>query len=116
MEQCQTLQGYAIYVDRVRTYAKVMDLSTAVNKAIDDCIQEGVLEDFLRANRSEVITMSIFEYDEEFEMKKLRQAEFNAGYDSGITTGELRKAKTIALSLKKWESPFHKLPKRLMWI
>ena len=49
--------------------------------------------------------MDIFEYDEEFEMKKLRQAEFDAGYDSGnqvgFAVGEMRKAKAIALSLKK---------------
>ena len=101
MEQCQTLREYAIYVDRVRTYAKVMDLSTAVKKAIDECIQEGILEEFLRANRAEVIAMSIFEYDKEFEMKKLRQAEF----DAGITVGALQKAKTTALSLEKMGLP-----------
>ena len=101
MEQCQTLREYAIYVDRVRTYAKVMDLSTAVKKAIDECIQEGILEEFLRANRAEVIAMSIFEYDEEFEMKKLRQAEFVAG--------ELQKAKTTALTLEKMGLPISQI-------
>ena len=105
MEQCQTLREYAIYVDRVRTYAKVMDLSTAVKKAIDECIQEGILEEFLRANRAEVIAMSIFEYDEEFEMKKLRQAEFDAGYDSGKLKGQLderlKNQKEFTFSLAK---------------
>ena len=101
MEQCQTLREYAIYVDRVRTYAKVMDLSTAVKRAIDECIQEGILEEFLRANRAEVIAMSIFEYDEEFEMKKLRQAEFVAG--------ELQKAKTTALTLEKMGLPISQI-------
>ena len=105
MEQCQTLREYAIYADKVRTYAKVMDLSTAVKKAIDEYIQEGILEEFLRANRAEVIAMSIFEYDKEFEMKKLRQAEFNAG----ITVGALQKAKTTASSLKKMGLPASKI-------
>ena len=46
MEQCQTLREYAIYVDIIRTYAKIMDLSVAVKKTIDECIQEGILEKF----------------------------------------------------------------------
>ena len=40
MEQCQILREYAIYVARVRKYAKYMQLETAVQKAVDECIQE----------------------------------------------------------------------------
>ena len=62
MEQCQILREYAQYVARVRKYAKEME--------------------FLRKNKSEVIAMSIFEYDKEEEEKKLRKAEFEAGEES----------------------------------
>lgn len=44
MEQCQILREYAIYVARVRKYAKYMQLETAVKKAVDECIQEEILE------------------------------------------------------------------------
>ena len=85
MEQCQILREYAIYVARVRKYAKYMQLETAVQKAV--CIQEEILEEFLRKNRAEVIAVSIFEYDKEEEERKLRKAEFEAGEQSGIQKG-----------------------------
>lgn len=62
MEQCQILREYAQYVARVRKYTKEME--------------------FLRKNKSEVIAMSIFEYDKEEEEKKLRKAEFEACEES----------------------------------
>lgn len=87
MEQCQILREYAIYVARVRKYAKYMQLETAVKKAVDECIQEELLEEFLRKNSAEVIAVSIFEYDKEEEERKLRKAEFEAGEQSGIQKG-----------------------------
>ena len=54
MEQCQTLKEYAIYVARVRKYASAQNLNDAVERAITECIKEGILVDFLRKNRSEV--------------------------------------------------------------
>lgn len=87
MERCQILREYAIYVARVRKYAKYMQLETAVQKAVDECIQEEIPEEFLRKNRAEVIAVSIFEYDKEEEERKLRKAEFEAGEQSGIQKG-----------------------------
>ena len=84
MEQCQILKEYAVYVAKVRKYAKDKQLDIAVEQAVEECIQEGVLEGFLRKNKSEVIAVSIFEYDKEAEEKKLRKAEFEAGYESGM--------------------------------
>ena len=74
MEQCQTLKEYAIYVARVRKYTSEMNLNDAVARAIDECIKEGILVEFLRKNRSEVKMVSILEYDKEWEEKKLRKA------------------------------------------
>ena len=64
-----------------------MQLETAVKKAVDECIQEEILEEFLRKNRAEVIAVSIFEYDKEEEERKLRKAEFEAGEQKGIQKG-----------------------------
>lgn len=41
----------------------------------------------LRKNKSEVIAMSIFEYDKEEEERKLRKAEYEAGREEGIKEG-----------------------------
>lgn len=79
LEQCQTLREYAAYVAQVRKYAKFMELETAVEKAVEECIQNGILKEFLQKNKAEVIAVSIFEYDKEEEERKLRKAEFEAG-------------------------------------
>ena len=67
MQHCSTLNEYAQYVARVRHYATDMPLNQAVERAVDECIQKGILTEFLTRNRNEVISMSIFEYDKELE-------------------------------------------------
>ena len=88
MEQCQVLKEYAQYVAKVRNYRKSMSLNTAVEKAITECIQAGVLRDFLLENRGEVMAMSIFEYDKEVEEEWLRKAEYEAGREDGREVGK----------------------------
>ena len=87
MKQCQTLREYAQYVAGVRRYAKEFELNEAVKLAVDECIRNNILSEFLRANKSEVISMSIFEYDKEEEERKLRKAEYEAGVAVGMKDG-----------------------------
>ena len=51
-------------------------------------IKEGILADFLLSQRSEVIAMSIFEYDHEEELKKLGAMEREEGREEGIVEGQ----------------------------
>ena len=89
MEHCRTLKEYAKYVARVRKYVtQNIPLEEAVTRAVDECIEEGILAEFLMKNKAEVIKVSIYEYDKEFEEKKLRKAEYEAGVESGIELGE----------------------------
>ena len=87
MEQCQTLREYPQYVACVRRYAKEFELNEAVKLAVDECIRNNILSEFLRANKSEIIAMSIFEYDKEEEERKLRKAEYEAGVAAGMKDG-----------------------------
>ena len=89
MEHCQTLKEYAQYVAKVRKYTSLGELSLeeAVECAVEECIKEGILAEFLIQNRAEVISMSIFEYNKDEEEKKLRKAEFEAGREAGIEEG-----------------------------
>ena len=89
MEHCRTLKEYAKYVARVRKYVtQNIPLEEAVTRAVDECIEEGILAEFLVKNKAEVIKVSIYEYDKEFEEKKLRKAEYEAGVEAGIELGE----------------------------
>ena len=73
-----------MYVSKIRANMKLYNnLDKAVNRSIDECISEGILSDFLRKNRAEVIMTSIFEYNKEEEERKLRSAEREAGYAKG---------------------------------
>ena len=59
---CKTLEDYAILVAKIREYAREMDdLSMAVHKAIQYCIDHDHLRDFLILNQAEVAAMSLLE-------------------------------------------------------
>lgn len=50
-----------------------------MNRAVNECIREGILKEFLLKNKAEAIQMSIFEYDEEREKKLLKKAYLKEG-------------------------------------
>lgn len=88
MEQCESLREYAQYVAMVRKYKQETgSLDDGVKLAIDRCINDGILAEFLRKNRSEVEMTSIFEYNKEEEDKKLYQAGVEHGKELGIELG-----------------------------
>lgn len=82
LDSCQLLREYAQYVAQVRAYTEKMPLAEAVEQAVDDCIRNGILADFLANNRGEAITVSIFEYDEEEHLKCERKEWHEIGSDN----------------------------------
>ena len=88
LEQCQTLKEYAIYVKKVRTYAKSMKVEEAVERAVRECINEGILREFLLRNWKEAVEMSIFEYDEEAVFEIVRKDEYEKGHQEGVIAGK----------------------------
>ena len=73
--KCPVLQEYMMYVEQVRYYRKNLPLADAVNHAVEDCISNNILKEFLYKQKSEVIKVSIYEYDEEKEIRLFKQAE-----------------------------------------
>ena len=72
-----------LFVEQVRKYAAFLELNEAVDRAVNKCIQDGILSDFLSKHKAEVIAVSIFEYDEEREIRLIRQDEFRQGQQQG---------------------------------
>ena len=101
MEACRDLKDYAEYVDRVRKYARELPLSEAVERAITECIREGVLKEFLEKNRAEVKKMSIYEYDQE---KHIRMERQDAWEDGVLRGAEQQLSKIIKNMMKKGRS------------
>lgn len=87
MERCRTLREYSQYVACVRKHTKAEPIEQAVDHAVTECIHRGILKEFLQGQRAEVVAMSIFEYDEEEEKRKLREAEFEYGREEGHKAG-----------------------------
>ncbi len=64
-----------------------MELPDAVEKAVTECIQEGILKEFLEKNRAEVVYMSIFEYDQERHLRQEREEAYESGKAAGRKEG-----------------------------
>ena len=56
-------------------------------KVINECIQKGILESFLKKNKAEVLRMSIFEYDQEKHIQQERDASREEGWQAGLSEG-----------------------------
>ena len=84
---CRILGEYAQYVQKVREYAKEMPFPEAVGKAVDYCIRNGILSDFLSKNRAEAIEVSIFEYNEELHIKSEKELSYRQGHKAGVEQG-----------------------------
>lgn len=82
-EQCRTLKEYMQYVEKVRYYAERMTIEDAVDKAVEECIGQNILREFLLQNKAEVRKMSIYEYDEE----EVRQLLKEDAYEDGKIEG-----------------------------
>ena len=88
MEASRTLREYAEFVERVRKYAKTTVLNEAVERAVTECIAEGILREFLEKNRAEVIKVCLYEYNQEEHMKFVREEGFRRGHEQGIEQGQ----------------------------
>lgn len=72
-------------------------MKKAVDKTIRECLKEGILTEFLRKNRSEIVGISIFEYDEEL----LKKDQFEYGMECGIKQGIERGIQFALIGLVK---------------
>ena len=106
LSKCETLKDYMTFVNKVRVKTDVekIDIRTAVTEAVDECIAENVLSDFLKNHREEVITVSIYEYDEEGHLEIVKEE----GRQLGIAEG---KQLGLAEGLNKGINAFIKLCK-----
>ena len=87
-ERSAVLEGYTYFVEKVRTYQKRnVDLEEAVDRAIEDCIENHVLEDFFRDRKDEVKKMTHLDYTWEKREQMIRKEEFEEGVAEGMERG-----------------------------
>ena len=95
LNNCTTLQEYAKFIAMIRENQKTMSINKAVTKAVNDCIEQEILKDFLLKHKAQVIKMSIYVYDE----NKQRRFDREEGREEGSEEGG--NIKLITLIQKK---------------
>ncbi len=87
MEKCRVLEEYSRLVAVTREYMLAeKDMQTALNKAMDSCIERGILKEFLLKNRAEVLGMLL----EEFDAEKYERTIRGEGREEGREEGEVK--------------------------
>ena len=89
LKQCTILGDYAILISKIREFKQnTEDLKDAITKAIDYCIENDVLKEFLLEHRSEVVDMLRMEYDEAKTMAHIREDSYEEGELAGKKIGQ----------------------------
>ena len=84
---CRLLKDYTILITKIREKQKTMELQYAVYLAIEECIREDVLKEFLVKHRAEVLAMMLYDYDMEKHIKSEKAYEYERGMERGIEQG-----------------------------
>ena len=85
MKHCRRLEEYSIFVQCVREYIQSEpSVEDALEKAIDTCIHQDVLADFLKKHRAEVTNMILTTYDKDLYEKTLKEDAREEELESGI--------------------------------
>ena len=91
MKHCRKLKEYSIFVQCVREYIQSEpSVEDALEKAIDTCINQDVLADFLKKHRAEVTNMILTTYDKDLYEKTLKEDAREEGREEGLMEGRAR--------------------------
>ncbi len=97
LEKCKVLREYSLFIDTVRAHEKEED---GMEKAIKECIKNGVLAEYLKRRGSEVQNMLTAEYDYEMDIQ-VKQEEARQEGRLEERTQMIMKALTATGSVKR---------------
>ena len=72
LERCQVLKEYSQFMEIVQNY-QISGEEEPYKKAIKECIERGILADYLMRKGSEVVNMLLDEYDYETDIEVQRE-------------------------------------------
>lgn len=92
LSKCQTLREYMYFVDMVRKNNEICgNLEDAIEKAINQCMEENVLRDFLAQHREEVMHVMTLDYTFERRLEMQRAEAIEDGERIGKEIGKEEK-------------------------
>jgi len=84
LKKCEALRGYSIFIGQVRECQRSgQALEDAIASALDYCIANGILVEYLEKNSSEVRNMLLTEW----KLEEAQQVWFEEGLEKGIEKG-----------------------------
>jgi flagellar biosynthesis/type III secretory pathway protein FliH len=108
LEKCQVLKEYSQFMEIVQNY-QISGVEEPYKKAIKECIEKGILADYLMRKGGEVINMLLEEDDYETDIEVQREEAYQSGEQAGLNKGrkegreEGNLQKTCSLIQKKLE-------------
>lgn len=99
LEKCQPLREYMELINRIRINSFDYDIEDAVDLAVDSCIKDGILKDFLEKHKAEVSGMVLTEFDEKVFAEDMREEGRIEGRIEGRTEEKLANIKKLMNNL-----------------
>ena len=87
LEKCQVLKEYSMFIDTIRKY-QTLGTEDPYEHAIKECIEKGILAEYLERKGSEVVNMLVAEYDYNMDIEVQREE----AMEDGIQIGEVANA------------------------
>ena len=88
LERCKPLSDYMELVNRIRdNQRKGMNVRNAIDDAVDSCIADGIMKDFLVKHKAEVLSVCITEFDEKVYTDSIREEGREEGRAEGREEG-----------------------------
>ena len=86
LEKCQVLKEYSQFMETVQNY-QISGVEEPYKKAIKECVEKGILADYLMRKGSEVVNMLLDEYDYETDIEVQREEAREQGRAEGREEG-----------------------------
>ena len=102
MEKCRPLWEYAVFIHKIKKYSETLNIENAVDKAVNECIREGILREILISHQGEVKDMILTEYDEEKTMSLFRK-DFEEEAEEKVREAEEKAVKAEEKAVKAEE-------------
>jgi len=87
VKRSRILDGYVTLMAKIRENNLTMGPNEAMEKAVEECLKEGILTDFLNKHRGEIVNMLVTEWDYVTEKRVLYRDARQEGWQEGRHDG-----------------------------
>lgn len=88
LEKCHAMYEYASFIQKIREYMEQeLGRSQAIEEAMNDCLENGIMVDFIHEHGSEVINMLFTEFNMEDALEVRGEECYDEGKIAGRTEG-----------------------------